>query len=105
MSDAKQKGWLRRLAPFLLVHRRNVALSFGAALVGMLLAALAPWIQKVVVDDSILAERRPITPWLVLLVLTGVGRFGLAFVRRYAGGRVALDVQYDLRNTIFEQLQ
>ena len=31
--------------------------------------------------------------------------FGGAYVRRYVGGRVALDVQYDLRNAIFERLQ
>ena len=36
-----------------------------------------------------------------IAVITFIG----AYVRRYVGGRVALDVQYDLRTSIFERLQ
>ena len=43
-------------------------------------------------------------PWLVLLVAAGVSRFVAAYIRRYVGGRVGLDVQYDLRNAIYEHL-
>ena len=37
--------------------------------------------------------------WLNLLVL-GLVRFGAAFVRRYSAGRLALDVQHDLRRAV-----
>ncbi|HEX9969987.1 MAG TPA: ABC transporter ATP-binding protein, partial [Acidimicrobiales bacterium] len=49
--------------------------------------------------------RRPLAPWLALLLLFGLFRFGAAFVRRYTGGRVALDVQHDLRTAIYDRLQ
>ena len=93
------------MLPFLGAHKGKVRAAFGAALLGQGVAAFAPVIQKVVIDDAILSDRRPLAPWLVLLVLTGVVRFGAAYVRRFVGGRVGLDVQYDIRNTIYDQLQ
>jgi ATP-binding cassette subfamily B protein len=98
-------GWVRRMAPFLMAHKRNVFTAFGVAIVGQGITALGPLWSKTIVDDVIVNHRRPLAPWLTLLVLTGVASFGLAFVRRYAGGRVALDVQYDLRNAVYERLQ
>jgi ATP-binding cassette, subfamily B, bacterial len=98
-------GWIRRLWPFVAVYRRDAAISFGAAVAGLTAAALTPLVQKVVVDDVILARRRPLAPWLALLVAAGVFRFGVAHLRRLVGGRVALGVQFDLRNAIFERLQ
>src|SRR5581483_6811606 len=104
-ATVKQKGWLRRLLPFLLAHRRNVLLAFAGGIVGQAIAALTPVIEKILIDDGVVAHRRSLAPWIVLLVAAGFARFGLAFVRRYFGGRVALDVQYDIRNAIYERLQ
>jgi ATP-binding cassette subfamily B protein len=98
-------GWIRRLVPYLRTYRREVLLSFGAALAGLSVTALTPVVQKVVVDDVILSRRRPLLPWLLLLVAAGLFRFGAAHVRRYVGGKVALGVQYDLRNDVYERLQ
>ena len=41
---------------------------------------------------------------LVMTVLA-VATFGAAYLRRFVGGRVSLDVQFDLRNAIYDQLQ
>ncbi|HEX2047189.1 MAG TPA: ABC transporter ATP-binding protein [Acidimicrobiales bacterium] len=98
-------GWIRRLWPYLMAHRADVIVSFGAALIGLAVAAFTPVIQKVIIDDVILADRRPLAPWLALLVAAAVFRFAVAHVRRWIGGRVALSVQYDLRNAIYERLQ
>ncbi|HEX2062917.1 MAG TPA: ABC transporter ATP-binding protein, partial [Acidimicrobiales bacterium] len=100
-----RKGWIRRLLPYLAAHRRNVIISFAAALAGTTVTALTPVVQKIIVDDVVGARRRPLAPWLALLVGAGLLRFGLAHLRRFLGGRVALDVQHDLRNDIFERLQ
>nr|WP_283251099.1 ABC transporter ATP-binding protein [Rhabdothermincola salaria] len=88
-----------------MAHRRNVVLALGASVVGQGLMALAPLIQKVVVDDGIVGRSRPVAPWLTALVVIGVASFASAVVRRWIGGRVSLDVQYDLRNAIYERLQ
>jgi ATP-binding cassette subfamily B protein len=103
--SASQPGWVRRLLPYLLAHWPQLALSFGAAVVGMAVSGLMPLIEKVLVDDVVLRERRPLAPWLALLIGAAVVRFVLAFVRRFAGGRVVLDVQHDLRTSIHDHLQ
>src|SRR4051794_18873316 len=90
------KGWIRRLLPWLANHKKDVFLAFGVAIVGMVIAALTPVVEKIVLDDITLHPEHKLWPWLLLLVLAGVIRFGTAFVRRYYGGRVALGVQHDL---------
>ncbi len=79
--------------------------AFGAAVAGLTVSAFTPVIEKVIVDEVISGGRQPLAPWLVLLVAAGVFRFGVAHVRRFVGGRVALAVQFDLRNDIYERLQ
>src|SRR5881227_909036 len=101
-SSVMSRGWIRRLWPFLMAHRADVVLSFGAAFAGLAVSAFTPVIQKVIIDDVILGHRRRLAPWLGLLFAAGLFRFGVAHVRRFVGGRVALSVQFDLRNAIYE---
>jgi ATP-binding cassette subfamily B protein len=98
-------GWIRRLWPFLAAHRRDVFLAFGASIAGMGLSSLTPLVTKFVVDDVVVNHHGSIAPWLVVLFVIAIAAFAGAYVRRYVGGRVALDVQYDLRTAIFERLQ
>jgi len=105
MQARTPQGWVRRLWPFVAAYRRDALVAFGAAIAGLTAAALTPLVQRIVIDDVILARRRPLAPWLALLVAAGVFRFAVAHVRRLVGGRVALGVQFDLRNAIFERLQ
>ena len=39
------------------------------------------------------------------MIVMGVLTFVFAYFRRFRGGRIALDVQHDLRTAIFRQLQ
>jgi ATP-binding cassette subfamily B protein len=98
-------GWVRRLRPYLAAHRGDVFWAFGASIAGLTVSAFTPVVEKIIVDDVISDGRRRLAPWLALLVAAGVFRFAVAHVRRYVGGRVALAVQFDLRNDIYERLQ
>ncbi len=98
-------GWIRRLWPFLMAHRRNVLIAFGMGVAGQVVAGLTPIIERTVVDDGLVTQTRPVGPFLVLLALAGCFSFASAYARRWVGGRVSLDVQYDLRVAIFERLQ
>ena len=104
IEPAAHGGWIRRLWPFLAVHRRDVMMALAASVVGQAANGLAPIVQKVVVDDGIVHHTRSVTPWLVLLGALALVTFGLAFVRRWVGGRVSLGVQHDLRTAIFDRL-
>src|SRR5438270_702834 len=70
----------------------------------MVIQALTPVVEKVIVDDVVLSHRRPLGPWLGLLLRAGVVSFGAASIQRLRGGRVALDVPFHLRTAVFERL-
>src|SRR5690349_21609233 len=86
-------------------HKKNAYIAFGVAAGGQLIQSLVPLVQKVIVDDVITTHSRPLAPWLTLMIVMGVAVFILAYFRRFNGGRIALDVQHDLRTAIFRQLQ
>ncbi len=104
-GEADRLGWGRQLLRWLAPHRLNVGIALGAGLLGTGVAGLTPLVQKVVVDDVTRGTGDAIAPWLLLLVVAGVARFALAYVRRFFGGRVAADVQYDLRTALFRHVQ
>jgi ATP-binding cassette subfamily B protein len=104
-ADEPPAGWLRRLWQYVWRYRRNVIVAFGAALLATLVTTATPLIERQVVDKVIVARSASLTPYAVILVTAGVLRFGLGFLRRYVGGRLALDVQYDLRDDVFRALQ
>ncbi|MDQ2726276.1 MAG: ABC transporter ATP-binding protein/permease [Actinomycetota bacterium] len=102
---APRRGWIRRLAPWLKPHRRKVILAFGFALLGSAITAAVPTVERQVIDNVIIAHRSALAPWMIVLAVAAVASFVAAYVRRFVGGRVGLDVQYDLRNAIYDQLQ
>ena len=87
------------------MHKRNLLIAFIGAIVGSLAQVIVPLIERQIVDNVILRHASPLAPWLVALLGLGVVTFVGAYFRRYRGGRVALDVQYDLRNAMQEHLQ
>ncbi|MFC1443482.1 ABC transporter ATP-binding protein [Streptacidiphilus sp. N1-10] len=97
-------GWLRRLSSYCWRYRRNVLLSFGASLLGMAVSALVPLIPRLIIDDVITTHSKPLAPWAFALIGAAVLVFVLTLVRRYWGGRLALDVQHDLRLDLFQSL-
>ncbi|HYL51860.1 MAG TPA: ABC transporter ATP-binding protein [Acidimicrobiia bacterium] len=104
-ATPKKRGWIRRLVGYMKPHKKNAYVAFGVAIGGQLIQSLLPVVQKVVVDDVITHHRRPLAPWLALMIAMGVATFVCAYFRRFRGGRIALDVQHDLRTAIFRQLQ
>ncbi|WP_243859251.1 ABC transporter ATP-binding protein [Amycolatopsis arida] len=92
---------MRRLVAACWRHPALVVLSLAAAVVGVGLQAATPLLVKVAVDDAV-AGRTARLGWLALaLVGLQLLTFGGAFARRYLGGRLALDVQHDLRRSVF----
>jgi ATP-binding cassette subfamily B protein len=102
-QDAPQ-GWIRRLGGQVWKHKRDVQISFVAAVLGSAGQAMVPLIARTIVDDVIGDSSTPLWPWLVLLVLIAIAVFGLAYLRRFHNGRSSLAVQYDLRNQLHDHL-
>lgn len=101
MNGTTETGWLRRLLGYCLRHRRQMIASVGGALLAMLAMTAIPLVERVIIDDVIVTPRRDLTPWAAALVVIAVLVFAGSYLRRYHGGRLALDVQYDLRTELF----
>ncbi|MGY3682646.1 ABC transporter ATP-binding protein [Streptomyces sp. TE33382] len=101
MTGAEQQGWGRRLTGYAWRYRRNVMLALGSSLAGMAVMALVPLITKVIIDDVVTDHTRSLTVWTGLLIGAAVLVYIATYIRRYYGGRLALDVQHDLRTEMY----
>ena len=100
-APAAAPGWIRRLAAAAWRHPRLVVLSLFAAVLGVGLQAAGPLLVKVAVDDAVVGETARLGLLAAMIVGLQVLTFGASFLRRYVGGRLALDVQHDLRRSVF----
>ncbi|TDD43323.1 ABC transporter ATP-binding protein [Saccharopolyspora elongata] len=98
-------GWIRRLFAACRRHPVALTLAMGASVTAVGLEALVPLLTKLAVDDAV--ARSTDRLWWIVIALLGLGvfRFASAFVRRYSAGRLALDVQHDLRRAVFAAMQ
>ncbi|WP_422665189.1 ABC transporter ATP-binding protein [Actinacidiphila cocklensis] len=103
-DGGQEQGWLRRLTAYCWRYRSAVLLSLGASLAGMAVTALVPLVPKLIIDDVIVKHDKPLAPWAVALIIAAVVVYALTYLRRYYGGRLALDVQHDLRNEMFRTI-
>ncbi|TCK20637.1 ATP-binding cassette subfamily B protein [Pseudonocardia endophytica] len=87
---------------------RHPGVTIGALLASVLgvgLEAVGPLLTKAVVDGAVGGSTAVVLPVVVTFLSLAVIRFGAAFLRRYLGGRMALDVQHDLRRQVFRAVQ
>ncbi|WP_030593385.1 ABC transporter ATP-binding protein [Streptomyces anulatus] len=101
MTGAEQQGWGRRLTGYAWRYRRNVVLALGSSLAGMAVMALVPLITKVIIDDVVTDHTRSLAVWTGLFIGAAVLVYIATYIRRYYGGRLALDVQHDLRTDMY----
>ncbi|WP_329410171.1 ABC transporter ATP-binding protein/permease [Streptomyces sp. NBC_00704] len=100
----RRPSWARRLAAYAWRHPADVVLALGSSLAGMAVMALVPLVTKVIIDDVIGDHSRGMAPWAGALTAAALLVYALTYVRRYYGGRLALDVQHDLRTEMFDTI-
>ncbi|MET7724832.1 ABC transporter ATP-binding protein [Streptomyces mirabilis] len=94
-------GWAQRLAGYAWRYPKYVVLALGSSLGGMAVLAVVPLITKVIIDDVIGNHSKSMAPWAGALIAAAVVVYVLTYIRRYYGGRLALDVQHDLRTEMY----
>ncbi|MFJ4774930.1 ABC transporter ATP-binding protein [Streptomyces sp. NPDC088762] len=104
MAAAEKQGWARRLTAYTWRYKLNVLLALGSSLAGMAVMALVPLVTKVILDDVIGDKSKPMGPWAGMLIGAAVLVYLLTYIRRYYGGRLALDVQHDLRTDMYDAI-
>ncbi|MFD9353321.1 ABC transporter ATP-binding protein [Streptomyces sp. NPDC060031] len=103
-ADAGKPGWGRRLAAYTWRYRLNVLLALGSSLAGMAVMAVVPLVTRVIIDDVIGDKTKDMAPWAGMLIAAALLVYVLTYVRRYYGGRLALDVQHDLRTDMYDTI-
>ncbi|NYI89655.1 ATP-binding cassette subfamily B protein [Amycolatopsis endophytica] len=96
------KGWIRRLFKACWRHPALVVFSLAAAVFSVGLQAASPLLVKVAVDDAVASQTGRLGMLVAGLIGVQLLMFVTAFVRRYLGGRLALDVQHDMRQSVFD---
>ncbi len=97
-------GWLRRIWGYCWRYKRTVLISLGGALVATVATAAIPLVQRQIIDNVIVHQRESIWPLAALLIVLAAVNFAGIYWRRYRGGKLSLDVQYDLRTELFAAL-
>ncbi|MFB9744533.1 ABC transporter ATP-binding protein [Pseudonocardia sulfidoxydans] len=86
-------------------HRGVTIGALVASVCGVSLDAVGPLLTRVAVDDAVRGVTDVLVPVVVAILALATIRFGASFLRRYLAGRMALDVQHDLRRQVFAAVQ
>lgn len=86
-------------------HRRVTVGALVASMLGVGLEAIGPLLIREGVNGAIGGDTGVLAPVVGGLLVLGVLKFVGAFVRRYLGGKMALNVQHDLRRAVFGAVQ
>ena len=96
----------RRLLGFAAAHRRLLAWSIVLALAAQAFALAIPSFTGRAIDDAIRPhDRSSLWLWVWLIVGAGATSGGLMVARRLIAGRLSLNVEYDLRQSLYTHLQ
>jgi len=102
--EPQKDRWLRRLAGYSWRYRRNFLLALTGAVMATVFTAVIPLLQRNIVDNVIVTHKDSIWPLAIALLTVAAANFGFTFMRRWAGGRLSLDVQHDLRTQMLGAL-
>jgi ATP-binding cassette subfamily B protein len=103
-QHSSERRWVRRMAGYCWRHPRAVLISLGGTLLATFASLAIPLLQRDVIDNVIVTRRESIVPLVIGLLIAAAVSFGGVFMRRFWGGRIALDVQHEMRTELFDSL-
>lgn len=102
---AKRVGWIRRLGAACWRHPKVAVAALLASGIGVGMEAAIPLVTRLAVDDAVAHTTARLGALVAALAAAALLQCATAFLRRYLGGRLSLDVQHDLRNAVFRAVQ
>jgi ATP-binding cassette, subfamily B, bacterial len=97
-------SWLRRVRPIMFAHRGIFLTSLIASFIGLILQVQIPNLLNHAIDNSIEAHTVPLSHYVWWII--GLGLIGgvAGYISRLFLFETAYDIEYDLRNIIYEHL-
>jgi len=97
---------MRRLFGLVRPYRLALGISIALALAAQGATLAIPWLTGRVVDDAIRKEDTgQLWTLIALILVAGALRFVFMVLRRLVAGRMAVTVEFDLRNRFYSHLQ
>ena len=103
-QQANEARWIRRLAVYCWRFKRDVIISLSGSVLYTATALLIPLLQRSIIDNVIVTHRDSVWPLAIALAAAAIAGFIGVYLRRYRGGKMALDVQHEMRTELFESL-
>ena len=101
-----RQGTMRRVWVFARPYRSTIVIFLAAILAAALLALVAPFVFKAIIDTAIpQGDKRQIAILAAIAVGAALADAGLAIVQRWCSARVGEGLIYDLRRTLFAKVQ
>jgi ATP-binding cassette, subfamily B, bacterial len=100
-SDAH---WIRRLTGYCLRYRRDVIIALAGSALYVAASLVIPLLQRAAIDNVIVAHKESVWPLAIGLLIAAAANFAGIYMRRYRGGKMALDVQHAMRTELFDSL-
>ena len=104
LQPSNEARWLRRLAGYCWRFKRDVIISLTGAILYTVATLTIPLLQRDIIDNVIVAHKQSVWPLAIGLLIAAAANFIGIFMRRYRGGKMALDVQHAMRTELFESL-
>jgi ABC-type multidrug transport system fused ATPase/permease subunit len=102
----KPPSTFRRLLGFAAAHRRLLVWSIVLALAAQAFALAIPSLTGRAIDEAIRPrDRSNLWLWVWLIVAAGATSGALMVARRLIAGRLSLNVEFDLRQSLYTHLQ
>jgi len=96
------KSWLRRALPIMKAHRAVFITSLALAFVGLVLQVLIPLLLGDAINKSLAHHPPPLHVYVYWILALGIVGVATGYVSRLFLFRTAYDIEFDLRNIIYE---
>ena len=104
LEPSNEARWLRRLAGYCWRFKRDVIIALTGALLYTAATLVIPLLQRNIIDNVIVTHKESVWPLAIGLLIAAAANFVGIYLRRYRGGKTALDVQHAMRTELFESL-
>ena len=104
LEPSNEARWLRRLAGYCWRFKRDVIIALTGALIYTAATLVIPLLQRNIIDNVIVTHKESVWPLAIGLLIAAAANFVGIYLRRYRGGKTALDVQHAMRTELFESL-
>src|SRR5579863_7887980 len=103
-QQGNEARWIRRLAGYCWRFRRDVLIALAGSVLYVAATLTIPLLQRSVIDNVIVTHKQSVWPLAIGLLIAAAANFVGIYMRRYRGGKMALDVQHAMRTELFDSL-